>query len=175
MTSPTKPTPISSFALEGVTGGAAKLVGGDLDGGDPPADPGTNDLIFGTTGDDKLNGGAGSDVIFANQGNDLVTVQNDGSDTVFGNWGDDTAVVGWRGDGSVFHGGPGNDVLKLTFGDDAIIGGPPTIDSTTPFRIEGNQMIFEGPASGSVTWAGMTIHFTDVEVVQAHGWYPSQD
>jgi Ca2+-binding RTX toxin-like protein len=114
-------------------------------------------------------------LVFANQGNDLVIIEDDGSDTVHGSAGDDTVVVGWRGDGSIFHGGPGNDVLRLTIGNDAMSGETPVIDSATAYRIEGNKMIFEGPASGSVTWAGMTIHFTDVEVVQAHGWYPSQD
>jgi Ca2+-binding RTX toxin-like protein len=178
MAKPTHPTPLSSLALEGVTGGMADnllghgggeetMVGG---GNTTVVDPGTNDIVRGTIGDDKLNGGAGSDVVFANQGNDLVIIENDGSDTVYGSAGDDTAVVGWRGDGSFFDGGAGNDVLRLTFGDDALIGGAPVIDSTTPYRIDGNQMIFEGPASGSVTWNGMTIHFKDVEVIEAHGW-----
>jgi Ca2+-binding RTX toxin-like protein len=83
--------------------------------------------IFGTSGDDTINGTddlINPDVICARAGDDVVNAR-DGDDEVSGGSGNDTIVAG---DGSdVVLGADGNDVIRTddgVGGNDAAIGGP---------------------------------------------------
>ncbi|MBS0126444.1 calcium-binding protein [Thetidibacter halocola] len=105
----------------------------------PPDDPtppptGTNRLVTGTDGADRLTGGTGNDTIRAMAGNDLVHLRqgNDlfeeaatsftsDNDTVFGGHGDD--VMRGLGGNDVYYGEWGNDRLTGGAGADRLFGG----------------------------------------------------
>jgi hypothetical protein len=69
-----------------------------------------NDLVWGNTGNDILNGFDGDDEIDGGPGNDVINGQN-GDDTLFGGEGDDL-LAGWLGTNWIY-GGPGVDTLRL--------------------------------------------------------------
>ncbi len=92
--------------------------------GGTPVEPVEDDLINGTTGADRLEGGQGNDTING----------FDGADTLIGNGGDDSLTGGtsvndrrdviYGGDGNdTIDGGYGNDLLRGDAGDDVISGG----------------------------------------------------
>lgn len=81
-------------------------------GGDDSLNGSNNsDLIVSGRGDDTIAAGAGHDLVFAGSGNDVVD-GGDGWDLIFGGRGDDE-----------IDGGAGNDLLVGGKGDDTLIGG----------------------------------------------------
>lgn len=70
-----------------------------------------NNLIYGFEGNDYINGGNGDDCLVGGLGNDTVFGSN-GDDVIFGNEGDD-----------FLHGGNGHDVIFGNEGNDEIYGG----------------------------------------------------
>ncbi|GAA2140012.1 hypothetical protein GCM10009844_09280 [Nocardioides koreensis] len=82
--------------------------------------PGQDGVVYGTPGNDTLNGTAGDDMICGLGGNDTINGK-DGSDTLVGGEGDDT-LVGGDGSDSAF-GGSGIDTLTGGNGDDTLNGG----------------------------------------------------
>lgn len=85
-----------------------------IDGG------GGNDQIFGNFGNDFLLGGTGDDLVTGGFGNDYVD-GGDGNDRLFGDFGDDL-VFGGNGN-DLLDGGVGSDVLFGGDGNDNITGG----------------------------------------------------
>lgn len=91
---------------------------------------GTNldDVLYGTSSNDEINGLAGADYILADAGNDSVSggAGNDivyaalGNDTVWGNIGNDQLFAGYGDD--VVYGGEGNDTLDGEYGNDILLG-----------------------------------------------------
>lgn len=79
-----------------------------------------NDLIFGFEGNDRINSSNGRDCVVAGTGNDIVNNSN-GDDVVIGDEGNDR-LHGSNGDDRMF-GGPGNDVIDGSNGNDFIDGG----------------------------------------------------
>jgi Ca2+-binding RTX toxin-like protein/subtilisin-like proprotein convertase family protein len=103
-----------------------------------------NDLYYGGSQADALNGLAGNDSIFGLDGNDNIA-GNDGNDSLLGNAGndfidagsgDDVVFAGKGNDGIV--GGSGNDSLYGNKGFDVVSGG------------EGNDLIFGGKGDDSL-------------------------
>jgi Ca2+-binding RTX toxin-like protein len=96
------------------------------------ADPNDNDAlvaptvttsgsnIFGTTGNDIINGVNGGQTIFAGAGEDTVTAGN-GGDAVYGG-SDNDVLSGGNGSDSLY-GGSGNDTINGNNGSDIIVGG----------------------------------------------------
>jgi len=93
---------------------------------------GTNavDIILALDGDDTVNGKGSNDIILGGNGNDKLNGNvgndcikgNDGNDQINGNKGDDT-IDGGPGDDLVI-GGKGNDTIKGGDGDDSLLGSP---------------------------------------------------
>ncbi|ERN43113.1 hemolysin-type calcium-binding repeat protein [Rubidibacter lacunae KORDI 51-2] len=84
--------------------------------------PGTggNDVLIGTTGDDKLTGANGRDTLLGGNGNDLLDGGR-GRDTLLGGNGNDL-LDGGRGRDTLL-GGNGNDLLDGGRGRDVLLGG----------------------------------------------------
>jgi len=88
------------------------------------------DYQYGTSGDDNLTGGAGEDVFFAYEGNDIIVDTNassidyvyagEGNDWIFTGGGDDYAY-GNAGNDTIL-GDRGSDILAGDEGDDLLIG-----------------------------------------------------
>ncbi len=98
------PLPADALALAGVFG---------TDGNDTLNGTADADNLFGLGGDDTLNGRGGNDVLFAGTGNDTLA-GGTGDDTLLGEDGDDRFV--WKaGDGNdAIEGGSGTDRVELT-------------------------------------------------------------
>ncbi len=77
----------------------------------PFGDPPSGVILFGTPGNDTLEGGAQDDELYGDEGNDTL-IGGDGNDKLFGEFGDDT-----------LNGGSGNDELYGDDGDDTLDGG----------------------------------------------------
>ena len=114
-----------------------------------PAAPDADQRIFGTSGDDTLDGGSGNDVITADLGSDIVmggrgndviradsnlrttsASQMPGDDIVFGGSGNDTIggfagndILSGDGGDDIIRGGAGDDILMGVTGDDILKGG----------------------------------------------------
>lgn len=88
-----------------------------------------NDLIVGDTAPNRLNGGAGDDVIYGGNGNDNIEggtgddilFGGQGGDDIFGGDGDDE-IFGENGDDTL-NGGSGDDTITDGLGDDIVDGG----------------------------------------------------
>jgi Ca2+-binding RTX toxin-like protein len=77
-----------------------------------------DDILIGGTGNDEIRGGGGNDLIFGSCGNDKI-YGGDGDDRLFGGWGNDKI---YGGDGNdLLVGGPGHDILKGEAGDDTLV------------------------------------------------------
>lgn len=89
------------------------------------AGPGTgqNDLIFGTDGNDNINGGGGDDCILGLAGDDILNGSG-GNDVLLGGPGDDTLIG--QGGSDRLYGEDGDDVLDGGGGNDLCSGGPGT-------------------------------------------------
>jgi len=90
-----------------------------------------NDILFGQEGDDKLVGLAGDDILVGGSGNDLLRGGND-DDTLDGQSGDDE-LLGQNGD-DLIRGRDGGDLITGGTGNDVMVGG------------EGNDLFFFDPA-----------------------------
>ena len=86
-----------------------------------------NDFMYGYRGNDEMHGGPGDDQIQGHQGNDRLFGE-DGRDTLFGGQGDD-ALNGGAGNDSLW-GGTGADALRGETGADTFNFGR-SVDSTT--------------------------------------------
>lgn len=75
------------------------------------AAPASAASVYGTGGNDYLEGGWGNDLI----------VGYSGHDRMFGSWGDDTMNGGYGDD--YVNGGPGNDVINGGYGNDELATG----------------------------------------------------
>ena len=168
-----------------VYAGASPLEPGNGGGdGEPAPDAGDDTLtsiVLGDDGDERLEGGAGSDTIFGLGGDDLIiggrdtlasrdinntidvedledqTESDDGADTLYGGGGDDTILGGAGND--ILDGGDGDDVLSGQDGIDVFIGGAgsDTVDYSreSPFQLLVN--LETNVASGG-TASGDTFH-----------------
>jgi len=83
-------------------------------------------VVYGTLGDDAIDGTEGDDVIFAFLGKDTVDGL-DGDDVIYGGAGDDS-IDGGAGDDVLFS-GDGRDTLSGGTGDDQLIGNGDTLAS----------------------------------------------
>ena len=97
------------------------LVGLDLGGELGPTCDGRRATIIGTSGNDRIRGTDGDDVIVARGGNDRIEA-GDGDDRICGGPGNDR-IEGGDGDDRIL-GGPGNDRIEGGNGDDTLSGGP---------------------------------------------------
>lgn len=88
----------------------------DLGAGGSFAEPGPDDVVRGTDGDDEITSGR---VICGQGGDDTITAAAGSS--VFAGAGDDVIEV--TGDGSLVSGGPGNDQIIGGIGEDRLLGG----------------------------------------------------
>lgn len=79
-----------------------------------------NNVAYGTTGSDAMDGKAGDDVLFGWGGNDTLC-GSDGNDTLYGGSGADTLDGGIGND--ALYGGSGNDKLLGGDGNDLLVGG----------------------------------------------------
>ncbi len=79
-----------------------------------------NDLIFALEGNDRIDGKGGNDCIVAGEGNDKVR-ESSGQDVVFGNEGNDELDGGSGQD--IVVGGDGNDKVEGGSDDDLVFGG----------------------------------------------------
>ncbi|KNG92072.1 LamG-like jellyroll fold domain-containing protein, partial [Pseudaestuariivita atlantica] len=89
----------------------------------------TDDFQFGTAGADSLNGGDGSDALYAQAGNDTLRGRGN-DDALFGGAGDDRFYGGdgrdlilGEGGNDTLHGDNGHDTLIAGSGDDELKGG----------------------------------------------------
>ena len=80
---------------------------------------GGKDHIDGLAGDDLIYGGNGDDTIFSGDGNDVIYGEN-GNDTIYGGAGDDY-ISGGNGNDNLF-GGIGSDILQGGAGNDTLHG-----------------------------------------------------
>ena len=103
--------------------------GDDVVHGTPAGDVidglGGNDLIFGEAGNDTLTGGTGSDFVSGGEGDDILDYSVDGewggnAGALNVETGETVSLDGLNQSTDVFDGGTGDDVLRLTDGDDAI-------------------------------------------------------
>ena len=119
-------SPVKRILILLVAFAALCVTTGTAAAGDPcPPGSGAGDycepeVIFGTSGDDAIDGSRFADVIFARGGDDEV-FGGGGHDTIFGGSGDD-ALTGGAGNDEI-HGGAGNDELSGGEGDDVIFSG----------------------------------------------------
>lgn len=81
-----------------------------------------DDVYFGGSADDKLEGGKGNDMLYGRMGNDEIK-GNDGDDILYGNEGNDKLEGGNQDD--ILFGGAGNDELKGGKGKDILTGVDP--------------------------------------------------
>jgi Ca2+-binding RTX toxin-like protein len=149
--------------------------GGDvllLMGGDDTAYGGDgNDFIAGGEGRDDLHGQGGRDQLFGHAGDDRLT-GGAGDDTLNGGTGSDQAFGGEGNDVYEWRPGDGNDLFKGGAGENTI-----RLLSSEPLRLQdvvlhiegphavstvGSDLVYALPVSGSITFQGQTLTFTDV-------------
>lgn len=120
---------------------------------------------YGTSGNDSLSTGAGSDSIYAGAGNDTVT-DSGGQDTIYGGDGNDRLNVGDGASDSVFGGSghdtitsggsdadsawgdAGNDSITMSDGANLVYGGG---ENDTIAALGGHDTVFAGSGNDSVT------------------------
>jgi len=151
MTQVTNPTQPASSLPGGVGAGGFDVIGiqGDnrLNGG-----PGS-DFFQTFAGTDVIAGGGGNDLIRTGGGNDSIG-GGDGNDTIFSGSASD-AVAGGTGDEFIYggkaddlvDGGDGNDVLLGDRGNDTVLGGS---GSDTVFGNQGNDVVSGGDGNDSL-------------------------
>jgi serralysin len=151
MTQVTNPTQPASSLVGGVGGGGFTVVGIEgqnrLNGG-PGSDIiqtfGAADVVAGGSGNDLIITGGGNDSVGGGDGNDTI-LSGSGSDVVAGGTGDDF-IFGGKGDDLV-DGGDGNDVLSGDRGNDTVLGGS---GSDTVFGGQGNDVVSGGDGNDSL-------------------------
>jgi hypothetical protein len=89
-----------------------------------------NDLIYGNGGDDTLTGGSGIDALYGGEGNDTLNFDPNAAHWSFNfvggyianaDTGENISISAYNRNYDVFDGGPHNDTLNLTSGNDALI------------------------------------------------------
>ena len=142
----------------------------DAGGGDDTVTTGTgddsilggagNDSLVGGDGNDTVDGGAGDDYVAAFTGNDLL-LGGDGNDTIFS--------VG--GGNDTLDGGADADLISIqTLSDVTVTGGETTTSGQDLDRLEigGSTPVtltVGGAENGTITGAGSTITYTEIEQV----------
>ena len=151
MTQVTNPTQPASSLPGGVGGGGSNVIGtaGDnrLNGGDG------SDIILTFAGADVIAGGRGNELILSGGGNDSVG-GGDGNDTILSGSGNDV-VAGGTGDDVIFggkgndlvDGGDGNDLISGDRGNDTVLGGS---GSDTVYGGQGNDVVGGGDGNDSL-------------------------
>jgi Ca2+-binding RTX toxin-like protein len=167
MSKPASPNQLIEAALQHVTGGVTIGRGP----GDAPSSSGLADggqLVLGSGGNDVVDDRKGAERILLLAGDDQATIDDAGADTVIGGAGNDTVTVFWLESQGGMHvdGGPGRDVIRLEFAKLVLTSEAPVIESETPFTIVNGNLVFEGPASGTVTWDGRTMTFSGIEAIE---------
>ena len=109
-------------------------------------DYGYGGFVFGTDGDDRIEGSNEDDVIFGGEGDDTID-SGKGMDLVLGNEGDDS-IDGGQGMDHL-DGGDGDDVIIGGQGDDYIIGGDG--DDTLSGGQGSDTFVFTSPYDGTDT------------------------
>ncbi|MEG4232431.1 calcium-binding protein [Microcoleus sp. Pol11C3] len=151
MTQVTNPTTPASSLAGGVGGGGFTVIGtqGDnrLNGG-PGSDIiltfGANDVVAGGSGNELIITGGGNDSVGGGDGNDTI-ISGSGNDVVAGGTGDDFIFAG-KGDDLV-DGGDGNDLISGDRGNDTVLGGS---GSDTVFGGQGNDVVGGGDGNDSL-------------------------
>jgi len=103
-----------------------------------------NDIAFGGSGIDTIDGGTGNDILYGEAGNDRLTIGS-GEDLVFGGTGDDQifVVADEVGAGDRILGGEGDrDILRSTSGT--------TLDLTAADAFQGIEQILLGAAQTAI-------------------------
>ncbi|QLE56732.1 DUF4347 domain-containing protein [Nostoc sp. TCL26-01] len=148
----------NSIAIDNVTA--------NITDNDPATPPNTGtpgkDILYGTAGDDTINGLEGNDYLIGNAGNDTLNCGT-GNDYGFGGAGDDTIngedgndlLYGNEGNDTLI-GGEGNDNLDGGIGDDTLIGGNGndtyTVDSLKDKITETAEGGTRDKVNSSITW-----------------------
>lgn len=104
--------------VEGIGSNGGTQNGGS--GNDKMTGKSGDDVLNGGSGNDRLSGGAGDDVLNGGSGNDVLD-GGAGDDVLNGGSGND-ALEGGAGD-DILNGGSGNDILHGGLGDDILTGG----------------------------------------------------
>jgi Effector protein/RTX calcium-binding nonapeptide repeat (4 copies) len=109
--------------------------------------------LYGDAGNDRIEGGAGNDIIYGGAGRDYIDGR-EGDDTIFGEAGNDF-LYGGRGndviegsDGNDYlEGGKGNDVLHGNAGNDVVSGGR---GDDRVFGDAGNDVLYGGSGTDEI-------------------------
>ncbi|MBU8537847.1 calcium-binding protein [Falsiroseomonas tokyonensis] len=138
--------------------------------GDDIVDAGSgDDKVFGEAGNDVLVGGAGTDELHGGDGHDHLRGGAGDGDKVFGGEGSDT--FWWQpGDGSdELHGGNGTDNVMLQgVTMEQLQAGLQMYDGAS-YTINGNAIVFNGPANGQITINGEVVKFFGMEQITLPG------
>jgi len=133
------------------TAGANRLEGGS-----------GNDEIYGQDGDDTIIGGSGHDELHGGKGNDYIYDLDDGDFDFFdGGEGNDRFL--WYGDGNVVRGGAGNDVFEAITASDSILTGGQGADV---YEVGSGGTGFIPPSSDFVT----DFSQSDGDKIDLSGW-----
>ena len=99
--------------------------------------------IYGTSGDDTLNGGSGNDFLSGSWGNDSL-YGGDDKDLLYGGFDDDT-----------LDGGDGRDYLWGGYGDDTLYGG------------DGNNTLYGGSGNDTFVFRSLT---DGIDIIEDFNW-----
>src|SRR4028119_2506628 len=151
MTQVTNPTQPASSLAGGVGGGGFTVIGIQTDnrlnggaGSDIIQTFGANDVIAGGGGNDLIVTGGGNDSIGGGDGNDSI-LSGSGSDAVAGGSGDDF-IFGGKGD-DLLDGGSGDDLISGDRGNDTALGGG---GNDTVFGGQGRDIVSGGDGNDSL-------------------------
>jgi Ca2+-binding RTX toxin-like protein len=109
--------------------------------------------LYGDGGNDRIEGGAGNDIIYGGAGRDYIDGR-EGNDTLFGEAGNDY-LYGGRGNDAIeggdgndyLEGGKGNDFLHGNAGNDVVSGGR---DDDWAFGDVGNDVLYGGSGTDQI-------------------------
>lgn len=123
----------------------------------------SNDLVFGTSGDDTLRGYGGNDVLFGNAGNDVLEMTI-GEDIGVGGTGDDTYSLIGMLDAAFIDDAGGNDTVTLN---ETVAGGAHPMDAVSWVEDGVNHMALRFMNGLTVEIAGDVENITWVQAVGA--------
>jgi Ca2+-binding RTX toxin-like protein len=142
----------------------------DAGGGDDTVTTGTgDDSILGGAGNDSLVGGDGNDTVDGGAGNDYVAAFT-GNDLLLGGDGNDT-IFSVGGGNDTLDGGADADLISIqTLSDVTVTGGETTTSGQDLDRLEVGgstpvTLTVGGAENGTITGAGSTITYTEIEQV----------
>jgi Ca2+-binding RTX toxin-like protein len=131
-----------------------------------------DDILTAGAGNDLVYGLGGSDQIDLGAGNDTAVGGSFGHDTVLGRDGDDLYIWYAATGGGHFDGGAGRDTLEVRAPSRHGLrrtAGAAGDRERDAYKVVDGQIVFDGPASGTVTWFGQTLTFDRVEVIRIPG------